>query len=52
MEFKHIPVMLSECITALSPKDNGIYLIYVVIEENGVEHKITKYINIKCLKIC
>jgi len=25
MEFKHIPVMLSECINALSPKDNGIY---------------------------
>jgi len=31
-------------------KDNGIYLIYVVIEQNGVEHKITKYINVKCLK--
>ncbi len=25
MEFKHIPVMLSECINALSPRDNGIY---------------------------
>ncbi len=25
MEFKHIPVMLSECINALSPKDNGVY---------------------------
>ncbi len=25
MEFKHIPVMLDECIEALSPKDNGVY---------------------------
>ena len=25
MEFNHIPVMLTECINALSPKDNGVY---------------------------
>lgn len=31
-------------------RDNGLYLIYAIIEENGVEHKITKYINIKCLE--
>ena len=26
MEFKHIPVMLSECISGLSIKSNGIYV--------------------------
>lgn len=31
-------------------RDNGLYLIYAVIEENGNTHKITKYISVDCLK--
>ena len=42
MEFRHVPVMLNECIDSLKILPNGVYIVNIKSEGVSVSHRVVK----------